>query len=110
MAIYVDQIVTHVVGSGDDTRPLGVTGDSWCHVVSTVNQLEIELFLSTNAATILCSPSNIRTPALGARQTYVGLNPAQHDAAIAAGASPRRQVTVATHGFDSPGSPPYFEP
>jgi len=110
VAIFIDQMVVHVVGSGDDTRPPGITGDSWCHAVSTTDLLELELFLTTNAATILCPPTNIRTPLLGSRQTYVGLNQVQLAAAIAAGASPRRQITTATSGFDSPGTTPYYEP
>lgn len=110
MTIFIDQVVTHTPGTGDDTVPPGIITSSWCHVISTDSLLELELFLVTNAVTILCPPTNIRTPLLGSRQSYVGLSQAQHDAAILAGASPRRQITVATAGFDATGTSPYYEP
>lgn len=113
--IIIDQVVqhvsgSHVPGSGDDTVPPGITGDSWCHLVSTTSLVELETFLTTNILTIACPPTNIRTPLLGSNQTYAGLDATQHTAAVAAGAIPKRQVTTATTGFDSPGTSPYYEP
>lgn len=113
--IFIDQIVEHATGShthgsGDDTAPAGITGDSWCHVVSTTSLTELQTFLTSNLSTIQCPPENIRTPSLGSRQTYAGLNNTQRTAAIAAGAVPKRQVTTATAGFDSPDTAPFYEP
>jgi hypothetical protein len=113
MAIFIDQIVTHTPGTGDDTVPPGIApGNSWCHCVSDVSVLELIGFLTLNILTIGALSTDIRTPALGSLQTYIGLDGVQRAAAIVAGASPQRNATATQLSFDSPhsSSPPYWEP
>lgn len=109
--IYIDQPVLHGSGgTGDDTVPPGVSGLTWCHIVSTVSFAEILGFLTANLLTIGQLPVNIRTPMLGSVQTYAGLDPTMCAAAIAAGAMPMRTTTVRSAGFDATGTSPYYEP
>lgn len=111
MAIWIDQIVTHSSsGTGDDTVPPGITGLDWCHLISTVSLLELEAFVTLNLLSLGVVVANVRTPLLGSRSTYIGLDATQRVAAIAAGASPQRVPTVATGSFDAVSSAPYYEP
>lgn len=110
--VYIDQPFTHGSGgTGDDTVPPGVTGLTWCHVVSTVSLAELLGFVTANILTIGALPADIRTPLLGSLQTYIGLDPTMCAAAVAAGATPMRIQTVRISGFDSPGGTgPFYEP
>ncbi len=111
--IFIDQPVTHSSsGTGDDTVPPGVTGLTWCHVVSTVSAAELLGWLVANVLTVGANPLDMRTPLLGSLQTYIGLDPALCVLAAANGAIPNRTVTVRVSGFDSPGggTGPWYEP
>lgn len=113
MALFIDSVLTHgSSGTGDDTVPPGIAGLDWCHLVSDASAVELISFLTLNILTIGSPPTNIRTPALGALQTYVGLSVTQRTAAITAGATPGRNPTVATKSFDTTGAtaPPQYEP
>lgn len=109
--IVIDQVRTHEdTNTGDDTVPPGITGLDWCHLVSTVSLLELEAFLTLNLLTLGVLIENVRTPLLGSRCTYIGLDAAACAAAIAAGAVPNRQPYVATHSFDAQTEAPFYEP
>ncbi len=113
MTIYIDSVLTHgSSGTGDDTVPPGVAGLDWCHMVSDSSMVELMTFLTVNVLTIGAISAFIRTPALGALQTYIGLNVTQRTAAITAGATPARNSGMTQKSFDSPhsSSPPYWEP
>ena len=113
MAIFIDSIVTHGSGgTGDDTVPPGISSLDWCHCISDTSMLDLITFLTTNVLTIGALATQIRTPALGALQTYIGLNVSQRMAAIVVGAAPSRNAHVTQVSFDSPhsSSPPYWEP
>lgn len=110
-AVYIDQVVAHSSSNtGDDTVPPGVTGLSWCHLVSDVSSAELLGFVTANTLTIGALATNIRTPLLGAEQTYYGLTPDQCAAAALVGAHTGRVQFVRSVGFDSPGTSPYWEP
>ncbi len=112
MAIFVDQIDTHDTdNTGDDTVPPGITGQEWAHAVSTENEAELLGFLVRCQIKGGPDPANMRTPALGALQTYVGLDASMLAVLVANGARRNRTTTVETVGFDSPGgSGPFYEP
>lgn len=114
MALYIDSVTTHgTSGTGDDTVPPGIgPGIDWCHMVSDTSMLDLITFLTVNVLTVGALSTQIRTPALGALQTYIGLDVNQRTAAITAGAHPGRNPTVATKSFDTTGatSPPQYEP
>jgi len=110
MALFIDQITTHGAGgTGDDTVPSGISGLDWCHLVSNASQSELETFLTTNS---IAQAADVRTPALGSLQTYIGLDATQRAAAITAGAAPLPTFRLPSKSFDSPHSsaPPYWEP
>lgn len=84
MSYYIGPVATYL---STDYHPPGITGDEFCHCVSSVSHLDLTAFLTANMLTIGASPTNIRTPALGSLVTYIALTAAQRTAAIAAGAS-----------------------
>lgn len=109
--IIIDQIRTHDgSNTGDETVPPGITGLDWCHLGSTVSLAELQAFLTDNVGTIACSTDNIRTPALGANVTYVGLDADQRDQAIFVGAKPQRPPNVIRMVFDKQDPPGTYEP
>lgn len=101
MPYYVDGVQTH---DPESFHPPGITGDDWCHLVSSVSLLDLETFLTLNILTIGASPTNIRTPLLGSNCTYIALTQAQHDAARAAGAIGVPGGVCRAQAFDYPGS------
>jgi len=78
MTRYLGPLVSH---QPSDYHPPGIDPgiDEWCHLVSNVDQADLEAYLTDNIATIGCSPAN------GANVTYVALTSAQRDAALAVG-------------------------
>lgn len=113
--IIIDQMQHHDQSestTGNNQIPTGITGEDWCHLVSTTSLAELTTFLTANVLTVQCLPTNIRTPLLGSFVTYCGLTSDQRDAAIFAGASPQRPPYVFQHAFDyDTNSPPAtYEP
>lgn len=110
MALFLDSITTHGdSNTGNDTVPPGVTGLDWCHLISDESAGEIEAFLDAHPE-IGQSSTHIRMPP-GSNMTYVGLDPAMRDAAVAAIAADaaancqRGRLFVLSHSFDQgPGS------
>lgn len=110
-AIFIDQVVAHgSSGTGDDAIPPGVSGLSWCHIVSSVSSAELLGFMTANTLVIGQLATNMRTPVLGSRQTYYGLTPAMCMAAVLVGAITGRVQFVRSVGFDHPSGPTYWEP
>lgn len=104
MAIFVDPIATHgTSNTGNDTVPPGITGLDWCHCISDTSLADLDAFLTLNVLTIGQPATNVRTPLLGSNMTYVGLDAAMRDAAIAAGATAQGRPWVLSHSFDASG-------
>lgn len=113
--IIIDQIAHHDQSestSGNNQIPPGVSGEDWCHLVSTTSYDELATFLSANVGSIGALTTNIRRPVDGSFVTYIGLTPDQRDQAIFCGASPQRVTYVFSHVFDyDTNSPPAtYEP
>ncbi len=96
--MYVGPIATRA----GTPRP-GISGTSWCYMVSDSSLVDLTAFLTLNILTIGQAPTNVRTPLLGSVLTYVGLDATMRTAALAAGASagPTDGITRA-QGFDCP--------
>jgi hypothetical protein len=118
MAIKIDQIVNHPgannTTTGNDYQPPGITGEDWCHCVSTVSYEELRDFFDNNLETIGVLSSRIRRPIDGSFVTYIGLNADERDLVIgvAGPTTPGRQPTVFHSAFDyDTNSPPAtYEP
>lgn len=115
--IIVDQIAHHdqsISDSGNNQIPPGVSGEDWCHCVSTASYEELKAFFEDNVATIGVLSSRIRRPIDGSFVTYIGLMPDERDLVIGVNGptTPQRVPFVFQHAFDyDTNSPPAtYEP
>lgn len=107
MTYFIGPVSTHLPA---DYHPPGITGDDWCHCVSSVSLLDLTGFLTANTLTIGALSTNIRTPLLGSNVTYIALDATQRAGAITAGASPTpSDGKCYAQAFDQPG-PGTWEP